>query len=147
MVGCLALVGVEGDRAALIAVMWALLWVVVAQLGHSSNALSPRGRSRARGRAPSNGRNLWSAAVLASLLLPVPLYFATLTVQQLQLAPSNAMLPMFAILSLPAPGTLWWMALRAAFKRDQALRPLGWQRLQARPAVGAVPTQPPMKLL
>lgn len=134
--GCLTLLGQNPDVSGIIAVMWGVLWLALVHFRRS-----PHWTARDRTAAPRrSGRTVWNAAVLTSLFLPLPVYFLALLFQYIGLAQVTLTIPLFAVLALPAPASLWWMALRPVTDRDEVvLVPVGWRHYTPEAPAGVIP--------
>ncbi len=134
--GCATLLGVHGPDAVAVAVGWGALWLSVVHLGYAPAFLARRRRAM-RGRGARSTRGVWSAAVLGSLLLPLPVYLLADVFQRLHLAPATLTLPMLLMLAIPAPAALWWMTLWPATEREEEiLKPIGWRNYALTPMHG-----------
>lgn len=143
VLGCAAMVGVDGNVAAAVAVLWGATWLTIVHAGRGLYATT--GRRRSAGRARTT-RTIWRGAVLSSLLLPIPVYLLTILFDRLQIAPTAVTFPMFAMLALPAPASLWWMVLcPAAEPDDDTITPIGWHRYSPHAPMAAIPARGSMR--
>ncbi|MEP6617816.1 MAG: hypothetical protein ABJE47_00820 [bacterium] len=136
MFGCLVLLGQNADASGIISVIWGVLWLALVHFRRPPHWT-------ARDRRPSNrrsGRTVWNGAVLASLFLPLPVYLLALFFESIGLAQVTLTIPLFAVLALPAPAALWWMALWPVTARDEiVLVPSGWRHFTPQAPVGVIP--------
>ncbi|MDB4883555.1 MAG: hypothetical protein JWL95_2321 [Gemmatimonadetes bacterium] len=127
MYGCLAILGISATPAAVAAVAWGVFWLAVAHFGRYARRLR-RGRTK-RGRGAPASRGLWMGALLGSFFLPIPIVLLTLLVDRFHVASAAVILPLFAMLAMPAPTALWWMALWPSTTDDEVImHPIGWRR-------------------
>ena len=135
MYGCLAVLGIPGPFAAMLAALWSVAWLAVAHLGPTSK-LFRRRRTGTRG-----GRGTWSGAVLCSYFLPIPVYALAVLLEWIQLASAALTLPVLAILALPLPAALWWMLLSPSSTdvEGEIIHPLGWRRYTPHASSGVIP--------
>jgi hypothetical protein len=137
--GCLVILGVGGTQAIAMSIGWGVLWLAIAHLGRRSWLVRRRRRSD-QGRGAPGGRGVWTGAVLGTFFLPIPLVLLSLLVSWLHIASSSMILPLFAMVAIPAPSALWWMVLRPTPEVPQeALRPLGWRKYTPHVAAGIIP--------
>ena len=138
--GCLMLLGQNADVAGVAAGMWGALWLALVHFRKPPHwTARDRGRTNRRG-----GRTVWNGAVLASLFLPLPVYFLALFFERIGIAQVALTIPLFAVLGLPAPATLWWMALVPSAERDEVmLVPLGWRPFTPHAPSSAIPPRTP----
>ena len=108
--GCLMMAEVNADIAGALAVIWGVPWLALAHFGHAPRWVT-RTRRSGRRYGSRTGRAHWNGAVLASLFIPVPIYFVTVIFEWTNLMPISAALPMVAILASAAPAAFWWIAL------------------------------------
>jgi hypothetical protein len=136
--GCLSILGVAGPMAVALAALWSVLWLVVAHLGPASK-LFRRRRSARHG--SSGGRGVWSAAVLCSFFLPIPVYATSMVAEWLRAGSAPLALPLVAILALPLPAALWWMLLwpSSTDREGEIIHPLGWRRFTPHAPSGVIP--------
>jgi len=135
---CLATMGVTSTPGIVAAVLWGALWLAVAHFGRNSRLL--RRRRPLRGHGTPGGRGVWAGAVLGSYFLPIPVAALTLLVDQLHIASGSVILPLFAMLAVPAPTALWWMLLWPTHDHDEEImKPLGWRRYTPHAPLGAIP--------
>lgn len=128
---CLAAAEVEPGRALPIALAWTVGWAALSRLAWSSRWMAERHRRR-RGRGGHGSRPVWRAALLTSMLLPLPLSLGAHLLAALGLAPLAIVVPMLAMLALPVPLSLWWMAFWPAIEREEEiLSPVGWRVARA----------------
>lgn len=136
--GCLAILGINGVPALAASVGWGVLWVAIAHLGRSRWLVRRRQSVHARGLP--GGRGAWTGAVIGTFFLPIPIVVLSLVVEWLRVAPASLILPLFAMLAIPAPSALWWMVLRPTPEVPQeALRPLGWRKYTPHVSAGVIP--------
>jgi hypothetical protein len=136
--GCLAILGVGVVPALAASIGWGVLWLAVAHLGRNSWLV--RRRPSGQGRGTPGGRGMWTGAVLGTFFLPIPLVLLSLLAESLHIASSSMILPLFAMLAIPAPSALWWMLLRPTPEVPQeALRPLGWRKYTPHVSAGIIP--------
>jgi hypothetical protein len=142
VLGCLNLLGVPGSTAIVGTVLWGMFWLTVVHVGRSPR-FNARYRRDYRGRGSRNGRQLWNSAVASSLFLPLPVYLLSAMFELLHIAPSALTIPIFALLALPAPLSLWWMVVSPAERLwpEEEFAPVGWRNLAAPPAID--PTRSP----
>ena len=134
--GCLTLLGQSADAAGLGALVWGVVWLAVAHIGRKPRALS-RDRKYARRRG---ARSVWNGAVLTSVFLPLPVYLAALLLEYMGLAQVSVTVPLFAVLCVPAPLALWWMAIWPAVAPvEETLAPLGWREYRPQVPAGIIP--------
>lgn len=138
VLGCAALAGMNNGMAIAAAVLWGATWLTVAHAGRGLYS-SSRHRSQRRGRNRTT-HAIWRGAVMSSLLLPIPVYLLTILFDRLQIAPTSVTLPMFAMLALPAPASLWWTVLcPASDLDDETLTPIGWHRYTPHAPMSVIP--------
>ena len=137
--GCLEIIGIAVTPALVAAIAWGVLWLAIAHLGR--NARIFRRARGAHSRGVPGGRGVWTGAVLGTFFLPIPVCLLSLLVDRLHIASASLILPLFAMLAIPAPSALWWMALWPATDEqpDEALRPLGWRRYTPHASSAAIP--------
>lgn len=136
--GCLSIMGFDGTPAIAASIAWGALWVLVAHFGRNSWLI--RRRRPVDGRGTPGGRGAWTGAVLGSFFLPIPIVVLSLLVEWLHIASAPMILPLFAMLAIPAPSALWWMVLRPTPEVPQeALRPLGWRKYTPHVSAGVIP--------
>lgn len=133
---CLTLLGQNADVAGIISVIWGALWLALVHFRRPPH-WTARDRRVAYRRG---GRTVWNSAVLASLFLPLPVYFIALFFQHIGIAQVTLTVPLFAVLGFPAPATLWWMALWPVADRDEVvLVPMGWRHYTPDAPAGVIP--------
>jgi len=137
--GCLAILGVSAGPAIIAAVAWGILWLAIVHFGRNSRLL--RRNRPLRGRGTPGGRGMWTGAVLGSYFLPLPVWLLALLMDQLQVASASTILPVFALLALPAPTALWCMLLwpSSEAEEEEIMRPLGWRRYTPHAPAGVIP--------
>ena len=134
--GCLVLLGQNADVAGAISVIWGALWLALVHFRRTPHWTASDRRQGTR----RSGRTVWNGAVLASLFLPLPVYFLALCFEYIGLAQVTLTIPMFAVLGLPAPAALWWMALWPVTDRDEVtLVPMGWRHYTPAAPAGVIP--------
>lgn len=136
--GCLAIIGVAAPVAVVLAVLWSVLWLAVAHLGP---APKPSRRRRTGRRGTSGSRGVWSAAVLCSFFLPIPIYATSMAAEWLKVGSAALALPLLALLALPLPAALWWMVLwpSSTDREGEIIHPLGWRRFTPHAPSGVIP--------
>jgi hypothetical protein len=136
--GCLAILGADGMPAIAASIAWGAIWVAVAHLGRNSWLV--RRRQSVHGRGTPGGRGAWTGAVIGTFFLPIPIVVLSLLVEWLHIASAAMILPLFAMLAVPAPSALWWMVLRPTTEVPQeSLRPLGWRKYTPHVSAGVIP--------
>jgi hypothetical protein len=137
--GCLGALGAPELVAIVAAILWGMLWLVVAHLGPNARFL--RARRGSGRRAIPGGRGVWTGAVLGALFLPLAVYVLALALEWLAVAAAPLTIPLIALLAASVPGALWWMLLFPGVAAQDAdvVRPLGWRRFTPHVAAGTIP--------
>ena len=144
VLGGAAQMGMDERVAVAAAVLWGALWLTIAHAGRGLYSASRRS-SRGRG-GDGTTRSIWRATVLSSMLAPIPVYLLSVLFDRLAIAPASVTLPMFAMLALPVPASLWWTVLCPAADLDEeSIAPIGWHRYTPCAPLAVIPPRGSMR--